>query len=187
MLVQQQLTFYATLSLQYWHSFSLNVPQCCIECNLSYLTACLLLRLNFITGKFTALLCFYLNISCLYLSVYTCPSFSIDLSCSTLLAFSSTHLPSFASCFRSKKSKLSIDKSTETDNGYVSLDGRVTNRSSEEGLQLHEQRCNSLNRADEVCWNPLVQPAHTQAPRSTGLILASGNKVIHKITNRSPV
>ncbi|XP_038594451.1 protein PHTF2-like isoform X3 [Micropterus salmoides] len=77
---------------------------------------------------------------------------------------------------RSKKSKLSIDKSTETDNGYVSLDGRVTNRSSEEGLQLHEQRCNSLNRADEVCWNPLVQPAHTQAPRSTGLILASGNK-----------
>ncbi|XP_045928508.1 protein PHTF2-like isoform X2 [Micropterus dolomieu] len=77
---------------------------------------------------------------------------------------------------RSKKSKLSIDKSTETDNGYVSLDGRVTNRSSEEGLQLHEQRCNSLNRADEVCWNPLVQPTHTQAPRSTGLILASGNK-----------
>ncbi|XP_076578006.1 protein PHTF2 isoform X4 [Chaetodon auriga] len=50
---------------------------------------------------------------------------------------------------RSKKSKLSIDKSTETDNGYVSLDGRVTNRSSEEGLQLHEQRCDSLNRADE--------------------------------------
>uniref|UniRef100_A0A3Q2DMZ0 Putative homeodomain transcription factor 2 n=1 Tax=Cyprinodon variegatus TaxID=28743 RepID=A0A3Q2DMZ0_CYPVA len=39
----------------------------------------------------------------------------------------------------SKKSKLSIDKSTETDNGYVSLDGRVTNRSSEEGLQLHDQ------------------------------------------------
>ncbi|KAK7919291.1 hypothetical protein WMY93_010575 [Mugilogobius chulae] len=39
----------------------------------------------------------------------------------------------------SKKSKLSIDKSTETDNGYVSLDGRVTNRSSEEGLQLPEQ------------------------------------------------
>uniref|UniRef100_A0A7N5ZXA4 PHTF1/2 N-terminal domain-containing protein n=1 Tax=Anabas testudineus TaxID=64144 RepID=A0A7N5ZXA4_ANATE len=46
----------------------------------------------------------------------------------------------------SKKSKLSIDKSTETDNGYVSLDGRVTNRSSEEGLQLHEQRCDPLNR-----------------------------------------
>ncbi|MEQ2187074.1 hypothetical protein GOODEAATRI_000871 [Goodea atripinnis] len=51
---------------------------------------------------------------------------------------------------RSKKSKLSIDKSTETDNGYVSLDGRVTNRSSEEGLQLHEQRCDALTRPDEV-------------------------------------
>ncbi|XP_071358329.1 protein PHTF2-like isoform X2 [Trachinotus anak] len=77
---------------------------------------------------------------------------------------------------RSKKSKLSIDKSTETDNGYVSLDGRVTNRSSEEGLQLHEQRCDSLNRADEVCWNSHVQPAHTHTARSTGLMLASGNK-----------
>ncbi|XP_044041370.1 protein PHTF2-like isoform X2 [Siniperca chuatsi] len=78
----------------------------------------------------------------------------------------------------SKKSKLSIDKSTETDNGYVSLDGRVTNRSSEEGLQLHEQRCDLLNRADEVCWNSHVQPAHTHThtPRSTGLMLASGNK-----------
>uniref|UniRef100_A0A672YVB6 PHTF1/2 N-terminal domain-containing protein n=1 Tax=Sphaeramia orbicularis TaxID=375764 RepID=A0A672YVB6_9TELE len=51
----------------------------------------------------------------------------------------------------SKKSKLSIDKSTETDNGYVSLDGRVTNRSSEEGLQLHDQ-----------------------GSRSTGLMLAVG-------------
>ncbi|KAI3366769.1 hypothetical protein L3Q82_009432, partial [Scortum barcoo] len=77
---------------------------------------------------------------------------------------------------RSKKSKLSIDKSTETDNGYVSLDGRVTNRSSEEGLQLHEQRCDSLNRADEVCWNSHIQPAHTHTPRSTGLMLASSNK-----------
>uniref|UniRef100_H3DMG0 Putative homeodomain transcription factor 2 n=1 Tax=Tetraodon nigroviridis TaxID=99883 RepID=H3DMG0_TETNG len=37
-----------------------------------------------------------------------------------------------------KKSKRSIDKSTETDNGYVSLDGRVTNRSSEEGLRARE-------------------------------------------------
>ncbi|XP_040885903.1 protein PHTF2-like isoform X3 [Toxotes jaculatrix] len=77
---------------------------------------------------------------------------------------------------RSKKSKLSIDKSTETDNGYVSLDGRVTNRSSEEGLQLHEQRCDSLNRADEVCWNSHIQPVHTHTARSTGLMLASGNK-----------
>ncbi|XP_039891181.1 protein PHTF2-like isoform X3 [Simochromis diagramma] len=77
---------------------------------------------------------------------------------------------------RSKKSKLSIDKSTETDNGYVSLDGRVTNRSSEEGLQLHEQRCDLLNRADEVCWNPHTQPAHGQAARNNGLLLAGGNK-----------
>lgn len=77
---------------------------------------------------------------------------------------------------RSKKSKLSIDKSTETDNGYVSLDGRVTNRSSEEGLQLHEQRCDSLNRGEEVCWNSHVQPAHAHTPRSTGLMLASSNK-----------
>ncbi|CAI5635975.1 unnamed protein product [Oreochromis niloticus] len=77
---------------------------------------------------------------------------------------------------RSKKSKLSIDKSTETDNGYVSLDGRVTNRSSEEGLQLHEQRCDLLNRADEVCWNPHTQPAHGHAARNTGLLLAGGNK-----------
>ncbi|XP_026003170.1 putative homeodomain transcription factor 2 isoform X3 [Astatotilapia calliptera] len=77
---------------------------------------------------------------------------------------------------RSKKSKLSIDKSTETDNGYVSLDGRVTNRSSEEGLQLHEQRCDLLNRADEVCWNPHTQPAHGHAARNNGLLLAGGNK-----------
>ncbi|KAM4615029.1 protein PHTF2 isoform 2-T4 [Polymixia lowei] len=77
---------------------------------------------------------------------------------------------------RSKKSKLSIDKSTETDNGYVSLDGRVTNRSSEEGLQLHEQGCDSLLRADEACWNPHAPPTHTHTPRSTGLMLANGNK-----------
>nr|XP_043877631.1 protein PHTF2-like isoform X3 [Solea senegalensis] len=75
---------------------------------------------------------------------------------------------------RSKKSKLSIDKSTETDNGYVSLDGRVTNRSSEEGLQLHEQRCDVVNRADEVCWNSHVPPTHVA--RNTGLMLANGNK-----------
>lgn len=60
----------------------------------------------------------------------------------------------------------------------MSLDGRVTNRSSEEGLQLHEQRCDSLNRADEVCWNSHVQPTHAHAARSTGLMLATGNKVI---------
>ncbi|XP_020494445.1 protein PHTF2 isoform X2 [Labrus bergylta] len=77
---------------------------------------------------------------------------------------------------RSKKSKLSIDKSTETDNGYVSLDGRVTNRSSEEGLQLHEQHCDTLNRADGVCWSSHVQPTNTHTPCSTGLMVAGGNK-----------
>ncbi len=143
-----------------------------------YLTACLLLSLNFITGKLTALL--YLNI-CLSRSVRLYVFFCRSLLLSPFLP------PSFASTSRSKKSKLSIDKSTETDNGYVSLDGRVTNRSSEEGLQLHEQRCDLLNRADEVCWNSHVQPAHTHAPRSTGLMLASGNKVISQTTDRSIV
>ncbi|XP_068611065.1 protein PHTF2-like [Brachionichthys hirsutus] len=73
-----------------------------------------------------------------------------------------------------KKSKLSIDKSTETDNGYVSLDGRVTNRSSEEGLQLREQRCDSLNRADEARWTAHAKPAH--APRGGVPAPAAGSK-----------
>ncbi|XP_016358850.1 putative homeodomain transcription factor 2 isoform X3 [Sinocyclocheilus anshuiensis] len=51
----------------------------------------------------------------------------------------------------SKKSKLSIDKSTETDNGYVSLDGRITSKSSEEGLQLHETHCDLLR--SETHWS----------------------------------
>ncbi|KAJ8262053.1 hypothetical protein GJAV_G00161570 [Gymnothorax javanicus] len=54
----------------------------------------------------------------------------------------------------SKKSKMSIDKSTETDNGYVSLDGRVTSKSSEEGLQLHEPLCDLL-RSEEACWGAI--------------------------------
>ncbi|MGH0126258.1 UNVERIFIED_CONTAM: hypothetical protein FKN15_004561 [Acipenser sinensis] len=53
---------------------------------------------------------------------------------------------------RSKKTKLSIDKSTETDNGYVSLDGRVTSKSSEDGIQLHEPHCEVL-RPEEGCWS----------------------------------
>ncbi|XP_051974125.1 LOW QUALITY PROTEIN: protein PHTF2-like [Xyrauchen texanus] len=52
----------------------------------------------------------------------------------------------------SKRSKLSMDKFTETDNGYVSLDGRVTSKSSEECLQLHEPHCDLL-RPDGTCWN----------------------------------
>ncbi|XP_023205919.1 putative homeodomain transcription factor 2 isoform X3 [Xiphophorus maculatus] len=77
---------------------------------------------------------------------------------------------------RSKKSKLSIDKSTETDNGYVSLDGRVTNRSTEEGLQLPEQKCDLLTRPDEACWTPHIQPSYSHAPHSSGLLMAGGNK-----------
>ncbi|XP_032446051.1 putative homeodomain transcription factor 2 [Xiphophorus hellerii] len=76
----------------------------------------------------------------------------------------------------SKKSKLSIDKSTETDNGYVSLDGRVTNRSTEEGLQLPEQKCDLLTRPDEACWTPHIQPSYSHAPHSSGLLMAGGNK-----------
>uniref|UniRef100_A0A671LHP2 Putative homeodomain transcription factor 2 n=1 Tax=Sinocyclocheilus anshuiensis TaxID=1608454 RepID=A0A671LHP2_9TELE len=69
---------------------------------------------------------------------------------SALLSFSRTC--SFPCCpIRSKKSKLSIDKSTETDNGYVSLDGRITSKSSEEGLQLHEPHCDLLR--SETHWS----------------------------------
>ncbi|XP_077565989.1 protein PHTF2 isoform X1 [Stigmatopora nigra] len=65
----------------------------------------------------------------------------------------------------SKKAKLSIDKSTETDNGYVSLDGRVTNRSSEEGLQRHhERRCELINRLDEACWMTPAPPPRPNVP-----------------------
>ncbi|XP_056604535.1 putative homeodomain transcription factor 2 isoform X3 [Triplophysa dalaica] len=53
---------------------------------------------------------------------------------------------------RSKKSKQSTDKSTETDNGYVSLDGRFTSKSSEEGLQFHQPHCDLLH-GEETCWN----------------------------------
>uniref|UniRef100_UPI00398EA5F1 protein PHTF2-like isoform X5 n=1 Tax=Pristiophorus japonicus TaxID=55135 RepID=UPI00398EA5F1 len=40
-----------------------------------------------------------------------------------------------------KKMKRSIDKSTETDNGYVSLDGRVNNKSHEDGKLFHDAHC----------------------------------------------
>uniref|UniRef100_A0A8B9JQA4 Putative homeodomain transcription factor 2 n=1 Tax=Astyanax mexicanus TaxID=7994 RepID=A0A8B9JQA4_ASTMX len=63
----------------------------------------------------------------------------------------------------SKKSKLSIDKSTETDNGYVSLDGRVTSKSSEEGLQLHDPHCDLL-RSEEPGWcSPHVENMSDEA------------------------
>ncbi|KAF7694248.1 hypothetical protein HF521_008001 [Silurus meridionalis] len=86
----------------------------------------------------------------------------------------SAHTHSLAAFFRdfwhnvfksgSKKFKLSIDKSTETDNGYVSLDGRITSKSSEERLQLHEPHCDLL-RSEELSWtgtqprNKLLSPS----------------------------
>ncbi|KAK7834892.1 hypothetical protein U0070_022863, partial [Myodes glareolus] len=58
----------------------------------------------------------------------------------------------------SKKAKNSIDKSTETDNGYVSLDGRRAVKSSEEGTQDHEPQCETI-RAEDTAWA-------TRTPRS---------------------
>ncbi|XP_062990277.1 protein PHTF2 isoform X2 [Elgaria multicarinata webbii] len=53
---------------------------------------------------------------------------------------------------RAKKTKNSIDKSTETDNGYVSLDGKKTGKSTEDVLQSHEPHCEII-RSEETCWN----------------------------------
>ncbi|ELW72072.1 Putative homeodomain transcription factor 2 [Tupaia chinensis] len=53
---------------------------------------------------------------------------------------------------RSSKSKNSIDKSTETDNGYVSLDGKKTVKSSEDGIQNHEPHCETI-QPEETAWN----------------------------------
>ncbi|XP_054420111.1 protein PHTF2 isoform X2 [Pteronotus mesoamericanus] len=52
----------------------------------------------------------------------------------------------------SKKTKNSIDKSTETDNGYVSLDGKKTVKSSEDGVQSHEPQCETI-QPEETAWN----------------------------------
>ncbi|KAG8508456.1 putative homeodomain transcription factor 2, partial [Galemys pyrenaicus] len=51
-----------------------------------------------------------------------------------------------------KKAKNSIDKSTETDNGYVSLDGKKTVKSSEDGIQSHEPSCETI-RPEDTTWN----------------------------------
>uniref|UniRef100_A0A673SL77 Putative homeodomain transcription factor 2 n=1 Tax=Suricata suricatta TaxID=37032 RepID=A0A673SL77_SURSU len=52
----------------------------------------------------------------------------------------------------SKKPKNSIDKSTETDNGYVSLEGKKTVKSSEEGVQSHEPQCETVGPED-AAWH----------------------------------
>nr|XP_033814471.1 putative homeodomain transcription factor 2 isoform X1 [Geotrypetes seraphini] len=52
----------------------------------------------------------------------------------------------------SKKVKNSIDKSTETDNGYVSLDGKVTSKSIEDGMHALETPCELL-RSEEGSWS----------------------------------
>nr|XP_020042883.1 putative homeodomain transcription factor 2 isoform X4 [Castor canadensis] len=51
----------------------------------------------------------------------------------------------------SKKAKNSIDKSTETDNGYVSLDGKKTLKSSEDGIQNYEPQCETI-QPEETSW-----------------------------------
>ncbi|XP_035171441.1 putative homeodomain transcription factor 2 isoform X2 [Oxyura jamaicensis] len=51
-----------------------------------------------------------------------------------------------------KKAKNSIDKSTETDNGYVSLDGKKTGKSSEECIQAHERPCEVV-KPEELGWS----------------------------------
>ncbi|XP_040591064.1 protein PHTF2 isoform X4 [Mesocricetus auratus] len=60
----------------------------------------------------------------------------------------------------SKKAKNSIDKSTETDNGYVSLDGKKTVKSSEDGAQDREPRCETIGPED-TAW---ATPAPRNAP-----------------------
>ncbi|GAB5568481.1 protein PHTF2 isoform X2 [Prionailurus iriomotensis] len=61
-----------------------------------------------------------------------------------------SHGPSTS--YGSKKAKNSIDKSTETDNGYVSLEGKKTVKSSEEGIQSHEPQCETVG-AEETTWH----------------------------------
>uniref|UniRef100_A0A8C5K7C4 Putative homeodomain transcription factor 2 n=1 Tax=Jaculus jaculus TaxID=51337 RepID=A0A8C5K7C4_JACJA len=76
------------------------------------------------------------------------------------------HAASFLS--GSKKAKNSIDKSTETDNGYVSLDGKRTVKSSEDGIQNQEPQCETI-RPEDTTWatgNPRNVPSK-DPPRKT--------------------
>ncbi|XP_060100668.1 protein PHTF2 isoform X1 [Heteronotia binoei] len=73
----------------------------------------------------------------------------------------------------SKKAKNSIDKSTETDNGYVSLDGKKTGKNREDGLQSHEVH-SEVTRSEETCWS-------TGTVRNT----YNNNSSHHKDTHRT--
>ncbi|KAM5170939.1 protein PHTF2 isoform 1-T1 [Mantella aurantiaca] len=59
----------------------------------------------------------------------------------------------------SKKSKNSIDKSTETDNGYVSLEGRLTGKSSEDGVHIHEPHSETIH-SEETTWASGANRSH---------------------------
>lgn len=59
----------------------------------------------------------------------------------------------------SKKAKNSIDKSTETDNGYVSLEGRLTGKSSEDGVQVHEPQSETIH-SEETTWTAPTNRTH---------------------------
>ncbi|KAM3926306.1 protein PHTF2 isoform 3-T4 [Leptodactylus fuscus] len=59
----------------------------------------------------------------------------------------------------SKKAKNSIDKSTETDNGYVSLEGRLTGKSSEDGVQVHEPQSEPIH-SEETTWAAATNRIH---------------------------
>ncbi|KAM9245886.1 protein PHTF2 isoform 6-T6 [Leptosomus discolor] len=81
----------------------------------------------------------------------TVQSYGTSTSCSIGAVFRDIwHAAFFLS--GSKKAKNSIDKSTETDNGYVSLDGKKTGKSSEECMQAHERRCEVI-KPEESGWN----------------------------------
>ncbi|XP_009461181.1 PREDICTED: putative homeodomain transcription factor 2 [Nipponia nippon] len=81
----------------------------------------------------------------------TVQSYGTSTSCSIGAVFRDIwHAAFFLS--GSKKAKNSIDKSTETDNGYVSLDGKKTGKNSEECMQAHERRCEVI-KPEESGWS----------------------------------
>ncbi|XP_039616975.1 protein PHTF2-like isoform X2 [Polypterus senegalus] len=75
----------------------------------------------------------------------------------------------------SKKTKASIDKSTETDNGYVSLDGKMTSKSSEDGTQTHNPHGDVARSEEGGSWNAGSATRHLhhhgqhkESPRTMG-------------------